>query len=273
MHIKNLPIVQMLVDRNRVFINTHPHYAIVEHETAGFTTIEECAQYFATTPLEVSSHYIVGRDGRIAQCVLESDGAAANCCTENGYNPIWDNSGDSNKNFDTISIEHINPDVNNALPMTDIQKSMSWLLNADICDRKNIPYTMIYGHNSLLPVQRVNCPGPFFPINELRGFVMSALSLKNWTYDVKTQSFTTPYNSYVVQRGFAQYILNGPESWRDDNYPLENEVAYQGGTRQLFKQCMLVWDAQGGIKPGNIGDTIQHYEAIKSNLQNMLSEL
>src|SRR5437764_4572393 len=98
--------VTYLVDENRVFVDQNTHSAIVVHGTgiSETQTVEELGEFFRKSSNKVSSHYGVGRDGRIAQYVLEKDGAAANCCLEPGYDPFWDRFGGDNLNLHTISI-------------------------------------------------------------------------------------------------------------------------------------------------------------------------
>src|SRR3954452_7031653 len=70
--------IDYFVDRSRVFPNQNTHSAILCHGTGGSAsqTVEQLGDYFRTNSLITSVHYGIGRDGRIAQYVIESDGAA-----------------------------------------------------------------------------------------------------------------------------------------------------------------------------------------------------
>lgn len=156
---------------------------LVLHKTARFETAQECATYFqaGSAGLHVSSHYVVGQDGMIVQCVLESRGAGANCCVEAGHAPFLpDTWGTSNNgNLHTISIEHIDPAEDNSTPVTSAQARASFQLIHDICVRHNIPMRPgdaqggIIGHMDIAPISRKRCPGNY-PWTELWQFLGGA---------------------------------------------------------------------------------------------------
>jgi hypothetical protein len=161
--------IDYFVDEARVFPGQNDHKAIVLHGTGSpgdpLPTVEQIGDYFRTTPLMTSVHYCVGRDGRIAQYVHESDGAGGNGILDPGHDPFWDKYSD-NPNWHSLSIEHVN-DSANSLPLTDEQKAASFKLIAYLCKKYGIPPENIKSHASLEPVQRVNCPGAAFPWQEL----------------------------------------------------------------------------------------------------------
>lgn len=144
-----------------------PRYIIL-HGTAGGTDATGTANYFASTQgttNPVSSHYVIGTDGTIVQCVSEADGAWGNGVLNAGHAPFWDPS--INPNNITISIEHCKPSLDNSDALTPDQQTASFKLQYDICKRWNIPMRAanadggITGHFSLDPVNRANCPGPY----------------------------------------------------------------------------------------------------------------
>lgn len=144
-----------------------PRYVIL-HGTAGGTSAVATANYFASTQNtanRVSSHYVIGVDGEIVQCVAERDGAWGNGAYSAGHAAFWDTS--VNPNNLTISIEHCKPSGDNSDLLTFKQQAASFKLINDICDRWNIPKHGadasggITGHFSLDPVNRSNCPGPY----------------------------------------------------------------------------------------------------------------
>lgn len=160
---------ERFVDRSRVFISANQPKWIVLHKTAGFQTAEQVAEYFATTPLMTSVHYVVGRDGTVIQCVREEDGAGGNCCTEPGHAPFLPDADGSHVNLNllTISIEHVDPASDNSTPCTPEQTAASFRLIADICRRRGIPAKPgdasggIIGHFQICPQSRARCPGNF----------------------------------------------------------------------------------------------------------------
>ncbi len=144
-----------------------PRYVIL-HGTAGGTSAQGIANYFATTQggsNPVSSHYVIGQDGAIVQCVSEADGAWANGAFSSGHDTFWNES--INPNLITVSIEHCKPSSDNSDQLTDAQRASSFRLIKDICDRWNIPKQTadanggITGHFSMDPVNRSNCPGVY----------------------------------------------------------------------------------------------------------------
>lgn len=166
--------IDMFVDTGRTFVGAKPRGAIVLHKTAGFSTPEECANYFATTDLRTSSHFIIGLDGRVVQCVSLNNGAAANCCLGLGYDPYWDQYGKVNLNLVTISIEHIDPLQDNSTqpPVAQIMASVKlclWLR-----DNYNMQAPDVKTHASIDPVTRARCPGNY-PINVLLGYMNGSI--------------------------------------------------------------------------------------------------
>lgn len=160
--------IDYLVDESRVFPGQNDHKAIVCHGTGGSAdqTVEQLGDYFRTTPLVTSVHYGIGRDGRIAQYVHESDGAGGNCCLEAGHDPFWDQFKGDNLNLHTLSFETIN-DSSNSLPLTDVQKVTTFNLVSYWVKKYKIPLSNIRGHWTLEPLSRARCPGPNFPWSEL----------------------------------------------------------------------------------------------------------
>ena len=52
--------------------------------TAGGSSAENIAAWFQNPDAQVASHYVIGQDGTVVQCVDESDGAWANGRIESG---------------------------------------------------------------------------------------------------------------------------------------------------------------------------------------------
>ena len=168
------PAISMFIDRKRVFWGCNPKFAIILHKTAGFYSIEQLAYWFGEDPKNVgwvSSHFGVGLDGRVGQFVALADGAGGNGKLESGHDAIWDQFNGANLNLVTISIEHIDPSINNDTPMTDAQKQASFKLVKFLMDTLGIDKDHIFGHNSIDPVTRARCPGDTYPWNELYDYI------------------------------------------------------------------------------------------------------
>lgn len=258
--------IPMFVDESRVFINNNDCTWLVLHKTAGFTTIEELGNYFATTASMVSSHYGVGQDGRIAQFVPEKDGAAANCCLEPGHAPYLPTG--INLNWKTISIEHIDPATDNSTPLTDAQKQASFQLIHDICQRHDIPMRPgdatggIIGHMDIDPQSRARCPGNY-PWDELFQFLQNG---GNMSIDVSTpgvsdffQATSDPQRWHCPKTGFdvAYGILGFYRAFGGTGLcgltflglPVSGESAPQPNTAvQQFERGVVVYD------PGHVLD-------------------
>lgn len=194
--------IPLFVNESRVFIDTNDHTWLVIHKTAGFHTAQEVAQFFATDPNMASTHYVVGQDGTIVQCVWEKDGAGGNCCTSVGHAAYLPT--DSNLNLKTVSIEHVDPATDNSTPLTTAQKAASFALVRSICSRHNIPMRVgdstggIIGHCDIDPVDRARCPGNY-PWAALFAFLAGEDSSVQITDPVIAQYFTV-VNGNCLQR-------------------------------------------------------------------------
>lgn len=168
------PALDMFVDESRTFIGAlknNKDISIVIHGSGSpgdiVPTAEELALFFASNKQMLSSHFVIGRDGTVIQCVSLNDGAAANCCLEDGHDKYWDTYEAIYKNLNmcTISIEHAN-NAQNSLPLTAAQKKASFALVQYLCKKYNIPASRIKTHASLDPKTRSQCPGNY-PMEEL----------------------------------------------------------------------------------------------------------
>jgi N-acetyl-anhydromuramyl-L-alanine amidase AmpD len=161
------------------FPNRHgylPRYIII-HGTAGFTSAQEVAHFFSATSLgdnPVSTHYVLGLQGELVQCVRETDAAWGNGYVMPGHDPWWFPT--LNPNLLTISIEHVKLSRDNSDELTELQKHASFRLVQRICQRHSIPTRQadeqggITGHFSMDPVNRSFCPGPY-PWDELFAYL------------------------------------------------------------------------------------------------------
>jgi N-acetyl-anhydromuramyl-L-alanine amidase AmpD len=173
--------IPMFVDESRVFIGTNDHTWVVLHKTASPGPAQAIAAYFQTNSDMHSTHYVVGQDGVIVQCVYERDGAGGNCCIEPGHAAYLPT--DINLNLKTISIEHVDPAPDNSTPLTPAQAAASFRLVRDICQRWQIPMRRgdaaggIIGHGDIAPVTRARCPGNY-PWEDLFAFLEAQAMLQ-----------------------------------------------------------------------------------------------
>lgn len=149
-----------------------PKWLII-HGTAGGSSAENIGAWFQNPDSQVSSHYVVGQDGHVVQCVREANTAWANGRIESGADSWWS----VNPNYVTISIEHVKSATDNSNQLTAVQKTASFNLVRDIIARypairKDWATSAggITGHFSISPISRERCPGPY-PWEELFEFL------------------------------------------------------------------------------------------------------
>lgn len=231
----------------------HQPQWIIVHGTAGGTSAEAIARYFQTDDPPTSTHYIVGLQGEVAQCVRDADSAWGNGVVTTGHDVWW--SPQLNPNFVTISIEHVKPDTQNRSQLTQAQKEASFRLIAHLCESYGIPKQAanqlggITSHASIDPVNRAFCPGAY-PWDELWAYLQGDEEHvgvpMGWKDDGST--LTAP-NGKTVTLGFRWYVLTHP--WSSDNWPLEDahfaamidvtNPQEGGGTVQHFRKSILAW--------------------------------
>lgn len=169
--------IDMFLPLSYTFSTVAP-ITIVDHGTGGDMTIEAMYRTFFATMR--SSHFGIGRDGRVAQYVHLTRGAGANCCPDRdaNNNPICDSfwlpylRQYGNLNFCSLSIEHCN-DSNNSLSLSDEQLLASQKLHLWLCNQYGIPIDHIKGHNTINPINKVNDPGRAFQWQEIFDFITS----------------------------------------------------------------------------------------------------
>jgi len=238
---------------------------VILHGTAGGSSAQNIASYFASTQgtnNPVSSHYVIGQDGTIVQCVAEANGAWANGLYTNGHAAFWDTT--VNPNNITVSIEHVKPATDNSDQLTSVQQTASFQLINAICDRWQIPKHDadasggITGHFSIDPVNRSHCPGPY-PWDALWSYLSSqeeqvVINLQNAV--VKSFFTASANNRWLCQRtgmliGGAIldfYCRFGGDGLCGLTYlglPLTNEVpitTHAGTVYQRFERGFLAYD-------------------------------
>jgi len=266
--------IDYFVDDSRIFKNQNDHKAIVVHGTGGSATqtVEQLGDYFRTTSLETSTHYGIGRDGRIAQYVHEADGAGGNCCLEAGHDTFWDQFNGDNLNLHTLSIEHIN-DSSNSLPLTDAQKTSSFQLIAYLCKKYGIPPENIKSHASLEPSSRARCPGPAYPWQDLFDYLKGDQQVQ--TYTSQSIDFATYFEEmdvnhwqckrtgcitqYGIKSFFQSLSLDG-QTLPIIGLPVSNEIYTKVNEKtivvQFYERGIAVYD------PGHIFDSQPGTQAV-----------
>jgi N-acetylmuramoyl-L-alanine amidase len=140
--------------------------AIVLHHTGG-GTLESNIDYFKNPSSQVSSHYIVGKDGRIVQPVQDDKRA--------WHAGVSAFQGRSDVNDFSLGIEIVNTGSGSD-PFTDAQYKSVIDLVAWMCQTYGVPLDRITGHkNVALPKGRKDDPAPNFDWNRVRSGVEAQL--------------------------------------------------------------------------------------------------
>lgn len=132
-----------------------PNLVVIHHTTD--ETSEEALGTLTSPERKVSSHYLVGRDGKVFQLVDEKDRA-----WHAGLS--WWN-GQSDVNSASIGIEL---DNTGSEPFADVQIDALLVLLAGIKERNGIPTANFVGHADVAPGRKVD-PSDFFPWATLAG--------------------------------------------------------------------------------------------------------
>src|SRR2546430_2762917 len=138
---------------------------IVNHGTAGGSSAEAIGNYFATSTVDASSHFVIGQDGTIVQGINVALAAWGNGIITAGHAPYIRE--DVNPNLYTVSIEHVKSATDNSNALTPIQAQKSFELIKCLCDTYGVPKRPgdanggIISHADLDPINRARCPGPY----------------------------------------------------------------------------------------------------------------
>ena len=141
--------------------------AIVLHHTSG-GTLSSVSTYFQNDESDVSSHYVIGKDGRITQPV--PDGYRAWHAGKSSFQ------GRDDVNDFSLGIELVN-EGDGRDPFTDAQYSSLVRLVAWMCQTYGIPLDRITGHKDVaLPAGRKADPAENFDWNRVRAEVKALLA-------------------------------------------------------------------------------------------------
>ncbi len=268
------PAIDMLLPLNYSF-DTIDHLEIVEHCTGGDMTIEAVHATFLASMR--STHFAIGRDGRVAQFVPLNRGAGGNCCPDSSHNSYWDKyipsyfpnmSGGLNRC--TISIEHCNDDKQ-SLPLTPAQMDASNKLNLWLVKKYGLTTANIHGHSS---IDATNCPGSQFDFKQLFSYInsggvseMPTLAQQkqfDTTWDVhfaQLQALFPTENIPLARKGtgiYGVYIkahMQGHElgSCTSYEYP-NNDWGDSPTVCQNFENGIVVWQKSAGRIFGAYGE-------------------
>lgn len=126
--------------------------AIVLHDTGSKTAISTLT-WFQDPTSQVSSHYLIDRDGAVFRCVPDAEKA-----WHAGWSELW---GVQDVNTYSIGIELV--DITND-PYPEVQLAAAVDLCAALCQEYGIWLNRIIGHEHVaLPHGRKTDPGPDFP--------------------------------------------------------------------------------------------------------------
>jgi N-acetyl-anhydromuramyl-L-alanine amidase AmpD len=268
-----------------------PRYIIL-HGTAGGSSAQNIAAFFANPATQASAHYVIDQGGSIVQCVKEEDAAWANgpitglpgVSGDGVHHDSWWDSG-INPNLLTIAIEHVKAHTDNSDTLTSAQQASSFRLVQHICERWSIPkryadaHGGITGHYSMEPLNRSRCPGPY-PWNALWAFLKQGGTMIPFGWKDDGTILTAP-NGVPVVHGFRQYILeyqdNFGRTWDANNTPMAPEEARStlergnpglgAGTLQTFKgtqgyPARLEWTKDGGVFSAYAGQELYATEHL-----------
>lgn len=161
---KGSPHFTKNVRQNPAVAKLDPPPLIVLHTMAG--SLAGTLAHFQNPASKVSSHYGVGKKGEIHQYIKETDGAWTNGrVIKPSSNQIIQRRGNTNRYTITIEFEG----KGQGGQITEPQYQAGLFLIRDIALRWNIPLTREYliGHYEIDSVNKINCPGPFFPWEKL----------------------------------------------------------------------------------------------------------
>jgi N-acetyl-anhydromuramyl-L-alanine amidase AmpD len=137
---------------------------IVLHGTAGGSSAENIGNYFRTSDVLSSTHFVVGKDAHIVQCISCDVAAFGNGVLNNPRLPFPAN---VNPNLYTISIEHVKQATDNSDEITSAQLDAAVRLTKILCETYGIParrgdaHSGIITHADFDSVNRERCPGPY----------------------------------------------------------------------------------------------------------------
>ena len=218
-------------------------FVICDHISAG--TMDSMTNWFQSSKAQASSHFAIGRNGKIVQYLpieqrawtqgIMPDGvqyATAQVVKDMNCNP----------NAYCVSIEHEGYEGNGLDGnLTDEQfKATCWLHRyiMDYCNTKfnvnmNLSEYNVIGHFQVDPRRKPFCPGVNFPWEKLRKELAIAQTMSLKDYEMRLQKNETPQarkeRAFAVVNQFSyMYSLigkdEGTEAWALNNFDAVYEV-------------------------------------------------
>ena len=140
---------------------------ITIHHMAGILTAEECGRIFQNETSGVSSHYGIGKDGKVGLYVDEENTAYTN--------------GDFDSNSRAVTIEASNSEASGDYPVSDEVLNVLIKLVADVAKRNNLG-TLVKGENLTWHKMHVetSCPGEYL-LSKIDYIVEEANKINNET--------------------------------------------------------------------------------------------
>ncbi|HEY9857191.1 MAG TPA: N-acetylmuramoyl-L-alanine amidase [Stenomitos sp.] len=189
--------------------------SIVLHHTASGGTAQDTGRYFQNSASQVSSHYIVGKDGTIVQSV--PDGKRA------WHAGVSSFQGRGDVNDFSLGIEIVNKGDGKD-PYTASQYNALINLVAWMCQTYHIPVSRITSHKDVaLPKGRKNDPSPNFDWDRVRKGVEAKLNGSSAPAPAPTPAPSAPKGDswvYTVRSGdnlskIAKEQLGDANRWRE----------------------------------------------------------
>lgn len=285
----------------------HQPRFIILHGTAGGTSAIDVANYMKGTvgsSNPVSTHFVIGQDGTIVQCVPLSLAAWGNgvitgtptaglgfrTAGDEVHRDDWWNEN-VNPNYLTVSVEHCKPHDDNSDTLTPAQQAASFALVQCICDTYGIPKRFadaqggIIGHFSIDVANRSLCPNTY-PWQDLFNYLANGgntmAAPQGWTDNGQAGVLTAP-NGIPVVLGFRDHVLDPKNNWDPNDWPLEPEqhflvleqsnTSLGAGQGQTFRLKRLEYTPKMGVFEGWIGQELIWHQKQCAQLQSQIADL
>ena len=191
---------------------------VVLHHTSD-DTVEEALRTLTSPERKVSSHYLIGRDGRIVQLVQENERAWH--AGESWWSGITD--------INSISLG-IELDNNGYEPFPEVQIDALLMLLADIRQRYPIPDANFIGHADIAPTRKAD-PSELFPWKRLadQGFGLwceTTSTLAPPGFDLSLALTAIGYDPRTPEASRQAFRLHFMGNDPEPSTAVENAVAY-----------------------------------------------
>ena len=165
---------------------------IAIHHMAGILTAEQCGKIFQNASRKASSHYGIGKDGKIALYVDEANTAYTNS--------NWDS------NCKSVTIETSNCKLGGDYPVSDVVLNKLIELVADIAKRNNLG-KLVKGKNVVWHrmYAATSCPGDY--LLSKMDYIIEKANEINGKIDNNTNTETTAPRK--INEEIANEVING----------------------------------------------------------------